>query len=210
MVLHMPLLLQKLSENRPVFVSEADFQFELGWMIKSLYPNAMVRCEYTPEFDTNMHIDILVILDGKWIPIELKYKTKGSEKVHNEIKYVLKNHSAKDVNCYLYLKDIQRIEKIKNQIGDMFAEGYTVFITNDISYTKKPGKQGCIYEDFALANGTVKNGTLVWAETAGAGTTRGNELPIELQGSYPCEWAEYSLIDNSISGKFVYLCNTII
>ena len=31
---------------------------------------------FVPDFNTNLHLDILVILDGKWIPIELKYTTK--------------------------------------------------------------------------------------------------------------------------------------
>ena len=79
-----------------------------------------------------MHIDILVIIDNKWIPIEIKYKTKGCCKnIDNEI-YNLKNHGAKDVNCYLYLKDIHRIEIIKENVPD-FAEGYTVFVTNELS-----------------------------------------------------------------------------
>lgn len=33
-----------------------------------------------------MHIDILVIMNNKWYPIELKYKTKGCKKIiDNEI-----------------------------------------------------------------------------------------------------------------------------
>ena len=68
--------MQKLKEKRTIFVSEADFQLELAWIIKDEYPNAKVRLEYCPAFDLSMHIDILVIIDRKWIPIELKYKTK--------------------------------------------------------------------------------------------------------------------------------------
>ena len=68
--------MQKLKEKRTIFVSEADFQLELAWIIKDEYPNAKVRLEYSPAFDLSMHIDILVIIDRKWIPIELKYKTK--------------------------------------------------------------------------------------------------------------------------------------
>lgn len=37
---------------------------------------AKVRLEYCPEFDKSMHIDILVIINNKWIPVELKYKTR--------------------------------------------------------------------------------------------------------------------------------------
>ena len=122
-----------LKVKRPIFVSEADFQLELAWVIKEEYPNAKVRLEYCPQFDIKMHIDILVIIDNKCIPIELKYKTKGCTKIINKEIFNLKNHSAKDINCYLYLKDIERIEKIKEK-DNLFNKGYAIFITNDMTY----------------------------------------------------------------------------
>ena len=70
----------------------------MAWIIKDEYPNAKVRLEYCPSFNPNMHIDILVIIDNKWVPIELKYKTKGCSKVIDDETFILKNHGAKDVN----------------------------------------------------------------------------------------------------------------
>ena len=130
-LINIDLILHKLKEKRTIFVSEADLQLELAWIIKDEYPHAKVRLEYCPAFDLNMHIDILVILDGKWIPIELKYKTKGCQKIVDGEYYDLKNHSAKDVNCYAYLKDIQRIESIKSNVSS-FQEGYAILLTNEL------------------------------------------------------------------------------
>ncbi|MEG0826687.1 MAG: hypothetical protein RR404_04390, partial [Bacilli bacterium] len=80
------LVMSKLKQRRKIFTSEADFQFELATVIKEEYPKTKIRLEYCPEFDSNMHIDILIIIDDNWIPIELKYKTKGCKKViDNEI-----------------------------------------------------------------------------------------------------------------------------
>ena len=84
-------LMQELSLKRKIFVSEADFQLELAWLIKERYPMATVRMEYSPQFNTDMHIDILVLFDGKWFPIELKYKTKGCRKIIDGEIYNLKN-----------------------------------------------------------------------------------------------------------------------
>ena len=131
--------MQELQKNRKWFVSEADFQLELAWTIKKLYPSVQVRLEYIPSFDQKMHIDILVIMNSKWIPIELKYKTKEIIVSDDDGSYKLKNHSAKDVNCYLYLYDIHRIEIIRENKPE-FEEGYTVFLTNDLSYTRPPMK----------------------------------------------------------------------
>lgn len=200
--------LDELKEKRKIFVSEADFQLELAWIIKDKYPSAKVRCEYTPSFDPNMHIDILVIKDEKWIPIELKYKTKGCVKELDGDVYNIKNHGAKDVNCYLYLKDIQRIETVRANVS-VFEEGYTIFITNEKSYLKSPQKLDCVYMDFSLAENEEKHGIMDWAEGTGAGTKKGMEEPIRLLNSYPIHWNEYSKLDDSNTGSFWYLMNHI-
>ncbi len=200
--------INELQNKRPLFVSEADFQLELAWTIKDKYPSAKVRCEYTPSFNSNMHIDILVILDGMWIPIELKYKTKGCNKEFDGDTYNLKNHGAKDVNCYLYLKDIQRIEEVRANVP-AFEEGYTVFITNEESYLKRPQKQDCVYKDFSLAEGEIKKGKMDWAEGTGAGTKKGVEDPIILSSEYRVHWEKYSKIDDTNTGTFWYLANQI-
>jgi len=207
-LINMELIIQKLREKRTIFVSEADLQLELAWIIKEEYPDAKVRLEYCPAFDLNMHIDILVILDSKWIPIELKYKTKGCYKnIDNEI-YNLKNHGAKDVNCYLYLKDVQRIEKIREHVQE-FAEGYAILVTNELAYTKKPMKSDCVYKDFSLEDGIIKSGILDWSKKASPGTKKNCENPIHLKSQYNIRWNVYSKIDNTNTGTFLYLINKV-
>lgn len=198
-----------LRSRRTIFVSEADFQLELAWVIKELYPNAKVRLEYCPTFDTAMHIDILVIDNGMWIPIELKYKSKGCSKIVDDEVFNLKNHGAKDVNSYLYLNDIKRIEKVKRNV-ECFERGYTVFITNDLSYLKKPQKEDCIYSQFSLEQGITKSGILDWSANAGAGTKKGCEEPIHLMGNYAMVWADYIKLDETNTGTFKVLVNEIL
>ena len=43
----------------------------------------------------------------------------------------------------------------------------------------------------------------------GKGTMRGMEAPIVLSGMYPINWKEYSKVDDTNSGTFMYLVNTI-
>lgn len=202
-------IIKKLQLKRKIFVSEADFQLEMAWVIKEEYPTATVRLEYCPVFDLNMHIDILVIYESKWIPIELKYKTKGCTKELDGEVLNLKNHGAKDVNCYLYLKDIQRIERIKNNINN-FKEGYAIFLTNELSYTKTPQKYNCIYKDFSLEEGIEKSGKLDWSENTGDGTKKNCDNPIILSNKYKVEWNDYFKIDNTNTGSFKILINKIV
>lgn len=201
-------IINLLKIKRPIFVSEADMQLELAWIIKEEYPAATIRLEYSPEFNFNMHIDILVIINGKWIPIELKYKTKKITKELNNEKFNLKTHGAKDINCYLYLKDIDRIEKIKENIDD-FEKGYTIFITNDLSYIKAPIKQGSCYKDFSLDQGSIKKGVLDWHVKTGKGTKKNCEKPIVLKNIYKINWLDYSKVEDSKSGTFKILINEI-
>ena len=209
MIINMDMLIEKLEERRKAFVSEADFQLELAWQIKKCYPKANVRMEYCPLFDKSMHIDILVTIAGNWIPIELKYKTKACEKQVKDELYILRNHLAKDVNCYAYLKDIQRIEKIKKNVPS-FAEGYTVFITNDLSYTNPPRTPDVNYYAFSIHEGATKSGTMDWGEKTGDGT-KGKEYKdaIVLEGKYEMKWNIYSTLDSTNTGIFKVLVNKI-
>lgn len=204
----MDLIVSKLKEKRKIFVSEADFQLELAWVIKENYPNAKIRLEYPPSFDLNMHIDILVVIDNKWYPIELKYKTKGCKKIIDDEIFNLKNQGAKDVNSYLYLKDIMRIEKVRNNVNN-FGTGYTMFITNDLSYTKKPLKDNCVYSEFSLEDRIVKKGKMFWSKNASKGTMKNCEDPIVLKDSYTINWKYYSKLDNENTGTFMYVVNEI-
>lgn len=201
-------IINNLKKRRSIFTSEADFQLEMAWTIKGMYPNAHVRMEFCPEFAPSMHIDILVVIDGVWIPIELKYKTKRCTKIVNGEKFFLKEHGAKDVNCYLYLKDLQRLEFIRDNT-DLFFEGYSVFLTNEQSYLKAPHKKDCVYKDFSLEDGVLKNGVLKWGENTGSGTMKGNEKPIEISGSYIIGWQKYSELDDSNTGCFFVLTTKI-
>lgn len=204
------LIINQLREKRQVFVSEADFQLELAWLIKTIYPEATVRLEYCPEFNPNIHIDILVIIDGMWIPIELKYKTKNCIKNINGETFRLKEQGARDIGCYLYLHDIERVEEIRDHVPN-FATGYTIMLTNELNYSRPPRRANCIYTNFSLHEGEVKpaNCVLDWNTDSNAGTKKRHPYPIKLQNSYPMHWETYSQIDDTNTGTFIYLINRI-
>ena len=144
----------------------------------------------------------------KMIPIELKYKTKGYELTDNGEHFILKNHGAKDIGCYSYLHDIQRIEQIKHKTP-LFAEGYAIMLTNELSYTKPPVRENCYYRAFSIEQGAVKSGRLKWHNNTSPGTKKGIEAPITLNGKYTMQWQRYSVIDNTANGVFQYLVNRI-
>ena len=226
-------VLNELSEERKIFVSEADFQLALAWKIKEEYNDAKVRCEYPLQVGNEyMHIDIMVIREDEWIPIELKYKTSSIEVngekgiCIGEEKYNLKNQSAQDIGRYDYLRDIERIEKIKKskiKIGKVNCKrGFTIMISNDPLYRRKPqykkqekGAQLPNYYQFSLHE--TEKGEKVhnikkrprWHECTGDGTKKGREHNINLTGTYECNWKPYSQIDASKNNIFKYLIHEI-
>ena len=48
-----------------------------------------------------------------------------------------------------------------------------------------------------------------WAANTGKGTMYGMEAPIVLTGIYPINWKEYSKVDDTNSGTFMYFVNRI-
>ena len=71
LILDIDKIMYQLSRWRPIFHSEADFQFSLAWLIKKKYPECEIRLEFVPDFNPNLHLDILVILDGVNVNIRM-------------------------------------------------------------------------------------------------------------------------------------------
>ncbi len=195
--------LSQLSYERPIFNSEADFQFALAWKLKELCPSAEVRLEYCPaDINSSMHIDILVRTPEEWLPIELKYKTRLTDKVINgSERYMLKNHSATDTGCYDFLKDIARLEFLTNNLTKCYR-GYAIFITNDLSYLAGTSNSEINHYNFLLTDGASKSGVMNWGLKASEGTRKGRSSPITLTGNYEMRWQDYSSIDDSKTGSF--------
>jgi len=197
--------LMELSKIRKIFHSEADFQFALAWEIQKAYPNAKVRLEYCPAgIEPVMHIDILVIIDEYWYPIELKYKTFGCTKIHEGEIYKLKHHGAQDMGRYDFLNDVQRIEHLSKKMVN-FKKGYSILLTNDPAYWNDSGRIDTIYHEFRLIDGLCKTGEMKWASHASEGSIKGRETSIVLENNYFIEWQKYCEIDSERSGIFKYL-----
>ncbi len=197
--------MKKLMLRRPVFHSEADFQFALAWQIQLSYPDAKVSLEYCPAEQKNMHLDILVKIGRSDFPIELKYKTlKGKIEIGEEC-YNLKSHGAQDLGRYDYWIDVSRIERLKDTMKT-FEKGYAVILSNDPSYWVKPRQtKETVCDAYRIHDGFKKHGLLSWLGNPSSGTTEKRENPISLMGDYIMEWEEYSKLSSARNGTFRYL-----
>ena len=54
-----------------------------------MYNNVRVKVEYPAPFNTKKGIDIVVVMDNEYYPIELKYKRKSFKGIVDNIEYDL-------------------------------------------------------------------------------------------------------------------------
>ena len=196
--------IEALRHRRPIFHSEADFQFALAWEIQLAYPRAQVRLEACPCGQPAMHVDILVWMDGECYPIELKYKTLDLIYRDRGEAYWLKTHNAQDLGRYDCLKDLARIETLARTMP-AFGRGFTVVLSNDSSYWTAPAKGKPTRDGaFRIHEGLEKAGVCAWAGDAKGGTVQGRAAPICLAGTYRAHWRPYSRLANNRHGIFRY------
>ena len=192
-----------LSSSRPCFHSEADFQFALGWQIKTLNPTADVRLELPVRCGSRKYkLDLLYRLDGVQTAVELKFfKAPFVLQLHGE-QFDLTDAVAHDINRYDYFKDIQRLEHIL--AAGQADEAYAVVLTNQPKYWSTRNAGNRVDEAFGLEEGRRASGQLAWAAHVG-GTSKGRENPICLAGSYEFKWADYARTPEERFGDFRYL-----
>lgn len=202
-----PSIMNKLREKRPVFHSEADFQFAFAWEIQQHYPKASVRLEYPPTCDPTKYIDIVVRLGEDVFPIELKYKTKIFKAAVSGEQFSLKDQGAQDIGKYDLVKDICRLETFLNHMRG-YKEGYAIWLTNDPSYWNVPKNNGTGYSAFSVHRGAIKEGTMTWGPSMNEGSIKTREKPLTLSGRYEIDWRDYSNLDAK-NGVFMYALTVI-
>ena len=203
-MIEMTCVLNELSEKRPAFHSEADFQHALAWGIHKNYPDLSIRLEKRSILNgKEIYFDILAFNDSKIVAIELKYKTKNLDTIATNEEFSLKNQGAQDQGRYAFIKDISRLENARETYHD--SAGFAVFLTNDESYWKTPAHDvNTVDKDFRIHEGTIIKRKLSWKEGTAKGTMGRGDEPIMLKGEYILNWKNYSNLGEQ-NGKFRYL-----
>jgi hypothetical protein len=192
--------MSRLSERRPLFCSEADFQHELAYELRRDDPELGVRLEHPLGAGMRGAIDILLIGQHRYA-LELKYLCKGlTTQVGDEV-MVLRHQSAHDLRRYDVCKDVVRMERYAERTGHGSA---VLVLSNDPAYWQQRRRSDTLDAAFALTEMRQLGGMLQWAASAGPGTIKGREEPLEIRGSYPLRWRDYSDL-SGIGGRFRYL-----
>ncbi len=192
--------LRSLSTRRPVFHSEADFQFELAWELAGAGWTA-IRLERPYRLASHAQYLDLLATDPAGIRwgIELKYWTSDLLGTWDTEALHLRDQSAHDLNRYAFCKDIVRLETLLDQ--SHIDRGRVVAVTNDAAYLRPPTR-ATIDAAFKLHGGHTLRGRLNW--TKPTATTKGKPA-LQLKGSYELSWSAYSFNSAFSNGGFAAL-----
>jgi len=109
-------VMARLAIVRPVFHSEADFQFAFAQIVTALDPDVRVRLEVPARSQRTRrteYIDMICMADSI-TRIEFKYATRkwdGSDGVTDE-QFLLRDHAAMDLARHGFIHDVWRLERL--------------------------------------------------------------------------------------------------
>lgn len=216
-------VMKEVRRNKELFHSEAELQFEIGYVIRKLYKEANVEVfiEYPAHKLINYKdfigvtknkiptIDIVVKLKEELIPIEIKYIT--SNLTYDE--YILKGGNGED-KAFFYVTDIHRIEAFIEQYES--TEGYAILISNNskwFSNSRTLRDSTFNYSQYYLADNNVN----VLQGNVAYKIRKDNTLPKDLDKKftllsttgYPTKWSDYSTLISSKNNEFKMLISTV-
>jgi len=204
-MLDLPATMRTLAQERPIFHSERDFQFWLGWILRE-------RCGLRPMIEAPLRIfvpgaqervDIVADTAQGKVAIELKYLTRELKTNIGGECYRLSNQSAQDMRRYDILRDMERLEKLTRH---GVAAGYMLALSNEPLYWRiSRVRRATNDREFRLHHGRNISGKMQWGPHTSAGTKLQREAPIFLCGHYTMHWHPYSMIRGTRAGEFRYL-----
>lgn len=160
-------ILAWLGQVDDLLFNERDMQMRLSVWLRETGHYDGVDLEYFVPWEELRHypwknelrLDIVVRKGEEFLPIELKYKTKGVTSVITRFneplsdKYqVVKDQSAQDLGMYGFWKDVRRLELVKTRFQAV-AGGIAVFMTNDSSYLGLHAKPTSNNVHFSMSEG---------------------------------------------------------
>lgn len=195
--LDLTTVMEALSVRRPVFHSEADFQFAFAQAVAAADPSVEVRLEVRQAADKAEYVDLACWTPHQRTLIEFKYATAGwfGSDPSGERFYV-RNHAAYDLARRYYIHDIKRLEQFTATASD--TDGIAIMLTNEPSLWADTGRTGARDTNFRIHQGRTLTRHLRW----GTGDTP--EFDQHLHGTYTAHWHDYSHLDGP-KGRFRWL-----
>jgi hypothetical protein len=190
-----------LAHRRPVFHSEADFQFAFAQAVVALDDTIEVRLEARQTIERAEYVDLACWTQEQRTLMEFKYATARWEGTdHNDEEYILRNHAAHDLARRYFIHDIHRLERFTSAQAN--TDGIAIMLTNEPGLWNDTGRTGARDADFRIHEGRVLTGHLQW------GTGDAPKYDQHLEGTYAFNWRDYFDLDGP-KGRFRWVAVTI-
>ena len=147
-------LLENLSQQRPIFYSEKDFQYEVGWEMRN-HGVKKICMERTVKLgEESARVDIF----AEGIAVELKYPRAELEVSYNSEDFTLTGDRNVIKGFYRFWEDVWRIERLIKQ--NEIKIGYATLLSNRHEYWNPAHHKVNNYwlEDFVTQEGRTFKG----------------------------------------------------
>jgi hypothetical protein len=195
-------VMAQLTEHRPVFHSEADFQFAFAQTLATLDQSIDVRLEVPYRAERRTYVDLRCAADDHTTLVEFKYITRtwaGSAGPRGE-EFELRGHEALDLARLHFIHDVYRLEGWTSTHPN--TNGVAILLTND-NRLWEPPRTAKLTRDHAyrVHQGQTITGELAWgtAERPYAANNR------TIRGTYGADWRSYSNLDDRPGGELRWL-----
>lgn len=201
-------VMEELARTRPVFHSEADFQFAFAQAVRDLDPDVQIRLELplrqVEGLRGSQYLDLMCRRPDARTAVELKYFTRGwtgTDAVTGE-KFVLRHHAATDLARRNFVFDIARLEQSCR--AGLAENGFAIMLTNDPNLWLPSKRLASNDREFHINDGTTLSGTLRWAKDMYPANTR------TLSGTYSVQWQDHSQSIEGPYGTFRWLAIEVV
>lgn len=181
-------VMAELASTRPVFHSEADFQFAFAQTMWSMDPSIRIRLEVPARNQSTRrteYIDLVCIADSV-TRIEFKYATRkwdGTDGITEE-RFLLRNHAAMDLARHGFIHDVYRLECLTTGPD---SNGFAIMLTNSPNLWKPAGATSRDAA-FRIHEGRTITGDLAW----GTPERPYPQNDRTLRGRYTAHWQDFS------------------
>lgn len=181
-------VMTELASSRPVFHSEADFQFAFAQTVTSLDSRIRVRLEVpfrSSQTGRAEYVDIVCSAEST-TRIELKYPTRkweGTDGITDE-RFMLRDHAAMDLARHAFIHDVFRLERLTT---DNTSNGLAIMLSNNPNLWE-PATRPSRDSAFRIDEGRMLSGNLAW----GSPQSPYPQNDRELAGRYVAHWNDFS------------------
>jgi len=194
LLMNADVVMRDLAQQHPIFHNEEDFKLKLVNLLRRSGARADPEVSLLAR-GSFINIDVVADACEGRIALELKYRQKPTEVIHNGETYKLKNHSALDYHRQDIWRDVERLESVMQNPENRVRMGFVIALSNADGLWTVGRKLDPNDVDFRLDPGRRVDGSktpVAMRFKPAARISEDRKHPTTIRGSYKVQWRDYS------------------